>query len=442
MKTRTYPSSGAPLRRRGARLAAGGALTVTLLASICVAQIGFGTDFVIGGAPGVVISTDGYLHVRETDGQGDLAAIRRRARDAAEAGKHENVAYVSLRSLLQEARSAEQSGKPVPDDVKYLHGLTQLRYVFVYPHEKDLVLGGPAEPWVAKETSVTGKRSGRPMLQLDDFVVALRDSQTNRGRAFGCGIYPSPESLNIAHDIATRMASRPRAERKKALEEALGPQEVRVFGTQADTRVALVCVAADYKLKRLALGLDVLPTVPVGNGVDNSRSAANKYWFEASFDPLLVSRDGNAYGIRGQRLATKAGMFDFDPRGATEKAKMFATKLSGQMPALAIALPVVADLQNIADWSMLVSLIRHDQLDRKAGLGLGWLMDESAYRVAHVPAPKTAQTLVTFTNGSMAAGGVTISPEPYLTDAARAVDSTNALEDLRHHAQTYATAQR
>ena len=394
----------------------------------------------MSGAPGVVISTDGYVHVRESDEKGDLAAARRRAHDAAAAGKRQNITYVSLRSLLDEAQSAARAGKPLSDEARNIHGLTQLRYLFVYPDQRDLVVGGPAEPWVSVAGGAVGKQSGRPVLQFDDFVVALRSAQANHGGAFGCGIYPSPQSLNIAHDIATRMASRPRAERKKALEEALGPQEVRVFGAAADTRLALVCVAADYKLKRLALGLDVLPTVPVGNAVDSSRSAANKYWFEASFDPLLVSEDGSAYEIRGQRLAIKAGMFDFDPRGATDKAKAFAAKLSARMPDLAVALPIVADLQNIADWSMLASLIRHDGLDRKAGIDLAWLLDKSAYRVAHVPAPKTAQTLVTFTNGSMAAGGVTISVAPFVADATRAVDSNGSLKDPRRQALSYVAA--
>jgi hypothetical protein len=405
------------------------------LAPFARAQLGLGTDFVIGGAPGVVISTDGYVHLRQFDEHQELAAIRKRARDSAEAAKHEAISYVSLGALLEQAGSLERAGKPLPEELKYVHGLTQLRYVFVYPEEKDLVIGGPAEPWVINGPEVTGRRSGRPMLQLDDFVVALRNADADHGRAFGCGIYPNPESLKIAHEIATKMAASSRAQRKKAMEDALGPQDVRIFGTRADTRLALICVAADYKLKRLALGLDVLPTVPVGNGVDNSRSAANKFWFEASFEPLLVSKEGNAYQIRGQRLATKAGMFDFDPRGATDKAKAFATKLSGQMPALATALPVVADLQNIADWSLLASLIRRDHLDRKAGLDLSWLMDESAYQVAKVPVPKTAQTLVTFTNGSMAAGGVTISVEPFIGDEARVVDQTASLDEARTSAR-------
>lgn len=399
------------------------------LAPFSRGQLGLGTDLVVGNAPGVVISTDGYVHYRQVDEHQELAAIRKRARDAADAAKHEAITYVSLRGLLGQARALATAGKPLPEDLKYIHGITQLRYVFVYPQDKDLVIGGPAEPWVVEGADVTGRRSGRPVLQLDDLVVALRNADADKGRAFGCGIYPNPDSLKIAREIATRMAAASRAQRKQAMEEALGPQEVRIFGTRADTRLALVCVAADYKLKRLALGLDVLPTVPVGNGVDHSRSAANKFWFEASFDPLLVSQDGNAYQIRGQRLAIKAGMFDFDPRGATEKAKSFATKLSGQMPALATALPVVADLQNIADCSLLACLVRRDHLDRTAGIDLSWLMDESAYPVAKVPVPKTAQTLVTFTNGSMAAGGVTISTEPFIADNARVSDPTHALDD-------------
>jgi len=93
--------------------------------------------------------------------------------------------------------------------VKYLHGLTQLRYVFVYPHEKDLVLGGPAEPWVAKETSVTGKRSGRPMLQLDDFVVEPKPcaiAAVTAAIAHAAASAPTNFLRNIGNLLALRFA--------------------------------------------------------------------------------------------------------------------------------------------------------------------------------------------------------------------------------------------
>src|SRR5207237_3155673 len=101
--------------------------------------------------------------------------------------------------------------------------------------------------------------------------------------------------------------------------------------------------------KRFALAIDPVPVPGVGHGVDSSRSAANKFWFELSYDALRVAPDGNAYELRGNRLSVGAGEFDFDPRGATEKAKSFAKAMTKNIPAVAVAVPLIADLQNIAD---------------------------------------------------------------------------------------------
>ena len=65
-------------------------------------------------------------------------------------------------------------------------------------------------------------------------------------------------------DVMARFASASRKERMDEMVKALGPQRVRVFGTEPDTRLALVCVAADYELKRFALGLDRAPVAGVG----------------------------------------------------------------------------------------------------------------------------------------------------------------------------------
>jgi hypothetical protein len=387
-----------------------------------------------GGVPGVMIDTDGFVHSRETDDKDALAAARqqRPKPGSPSADQKETLAYVSLPTLFADAKARLDAGKELPDEVRFVGGITQLRYVFVYPEEKDIIIAGPAEQWVLNGQTAIGTRTGRPVLQFDDLVVALRAAHANDGQWFGCGIYPDVKSLEKAHDIATRMAGRPRKERKAALEAALGPQEVRVFGTAADTRLATICVAADYELKRLALGMDSLPSVPMGNAVDNSRSAANKFWFKAAYDPLLVSRDGNSYEIRGQRLAIESGMFDFDPRGATEKAKAFADKFTKQMPAVARAVPLVAELGNIADLSLLSHLIRRDRLAEKAGWGgLAWALDAGACPVAKVPTPRTAQTLVNFTNGSMVAGGVSMAIGPFVSEKSRETDEKQSLDTPR-----------
>jgi hypothetical protein len=216
----------------------------------------------------------------------------------------------------------------------------------------------------------------------------------------------------------------------------LGPQKVSVFGTAADTRLAFACVAADYKLKRFAMGLEPAASqaTGVGHGVDNSRAAANRYWFETSYEPLRVSPAGDAYELRGQRLKVQAGAMDFDARGATRTATEFAKRFNDRIPALAVAEPLIAELQNVADLSLLATLIRHDRLDRKAGWDVSWVYDERTYPVKKVPVPVTADTLVSATAGSIAAGGVWFSPRKWVAEEARERDPKGELAASRKQA--------
>jgi hypothetical protein len=370
--------------------------------------------------------------------------MRNRAKAAEKAGKDPALCFVSLPKLFAQARAAHEAGKPVPEEIKYLGGMTQIRYVFVYPEEKDLVIGGPCEPWVVeKETGLYayGRQSGRPVLQLDDLVAAMRTAAANAraapggGGTFGCGIDPSPDSLKKSEEVVQRYAKASRQERVAALREALGPQTVRVFGTEPDTRLAWICVAADYQLKRFSTGVDRPVVEAVGHAVDNTRSAANKMWFVMSYEPLLVSGDGNAYELRGQRLGVKAGAFAFDPRGATEKAKAFAERLTKNIPAYASAVPLFAELQNVADVSLLAVLIRLDGLDQKAGWDTRWVLDDKVLPVARVPVPKTADTVVASHSGSLVAGGVVFKAAPVADPNARQVDEKKSLEAPRAHAK-------
>ena len=383
-----------------------------------------GPVFGVNQPPGVYISTQGNVSCRQEDPTQDLAAMRIRARAAADAAKKEKLSYISLPRLFAQVRALRDAGKEVPAELRYLGGMTQIRYVFVYPDEKDLMIAGPAEPWVEDKEKfyASGKRSGRPILQLDDLVAAMRTADIGRGQVFGCGIYPSPDSEKVAERVAREMARATHEERMAALTSALGPQQVRIFGTEADTRLAFICVAADYELKRFAMGLHRSPVANLGNAVDNSRTAANKFWFEPSYDPLLVSADANAYAIRGQRLAVKAGAFDFDARGATPHAMAWAATFSRDIPPLAASVPLFAELQNITDESLLANLIRHDGLDRKAAWDMSWILDDKAFPIERISVPKTADTLVSATNGSLVCGGVMLEVGPLVIEKNRQAD--------------------
>jgi hypothetical protein len=313
--------------------------------------------------------------------------------------------------------------------------MTQLRYVIVDPEAKDLIIAGPYEAIDRHNNiEVVGKRTGRPIMQLDDLVVCLRMAFQDREQGeqpFGCSIDPAPDSLQKSTDVMREYANATHAQRMEAMAKALGPQTVRVFGAADNTRLAFTCIAADYRLKRICLGIDAAPVRDVGNGMDSSRSAGNRFWFETSYEPLLVSADSNIYELRGQRLQLKAGALSFDPRGATAKAEAFAKKFTQKIPALAADLPIFADLQNIADFSVLAALIRSDQLDEKSGLDLKWALDASGYPVATVPVAHTTQTLVAFTSGSICAGGVSFTAQPWIAKTSRQADDKNQLAAVR-----------
>jgi hypothetical protein len=416
-------------------------LQLVLVAGVLAAAEPSAWAQTIGGTvfqrpPGIFMDTEGNVKVRDIDATQDLAAMRARAKASADAAKKEKLTYISLPRLFAQVRSLREANKPIPDDLKYLGGLTQIRFVFAYPEQKDLIIAGPAEPWTEDKDKLYafGQRSGHPVIQLDDLISAFRTARVGGGQVFGCAIDPSPDSEKIAEKVVQEMARATRAERMAALQAALGPQKVRIFGTEDNTRLAFICVGADYELKRFGMGLHRSPIANLGNAVDNSRTAANKFWFEPSYDPILVSADGLSFGIRGQRLKVNAGGFDFDPRGATPKALAWSKQFTKDIPSLCAAVPLFAELQNIADESLLANLIRHDKLDRKIEWDMSYLFDDTACPIARMAVPKTCDTLVSAVSGSLACGGVMLEVGPMVIETNREPDHKDTLTGPKNQA--------
>jgi hypothetical protein len=391
----------------------------------------------IGGTTpgGVYIDPDGTLAQKQIDQSGEVANQRLRAKALNQPPKNPAITYVSLANLQEQLKGLTEQKEEIPDDLRYLSGLAAVQYVFVYPDEHDIVIAGPSEELnAANKLTPVGKLTGRPVLQLDDLVVSLRllaNAQARRSGPFGCSIDPSPGALETSTRVMQEHAKGSRGERMKAMKEALGPQRVSVFGVPQDTRVAFVTLAADYRLKRMCLGLEPVPVPGVGTPVDSSRPAGNRFWFEANYAPLLVSQDGDGYEIRGQRLMLKAGELQFDEKGATETAKAFAKRFTEKFPSVATMVPEFADLQNVADLGLVATLIRKDGLDRKAGLDLGWLLSPGNYKLTPVPTARQAATLVNYTSGSIVAGGVSLNLGPTLEQRERDAGGTLGFNKAR-----------
>ena len=142
---------------------------------------------------------------------------------------------------------------------------------------------------------------------------------------------------------------------------------------------------------------------------------ANRFWFETAYEPLRVSPDGLAFELRGPsvRVNTRKSFSAEGPvEGVSPSAKNFTRLASENMEKLARAMPAFADLQNVADLSVLAALVAADRLHEKAGWDPAWAM--SGYPVPAVAVPKEAPALVNFSTRArmvlFAGGGVKLHP--------------------------------
>jgi hypothetical protein len=375
---------------------------------------------------GISVDVNGVVQFREKDAKAELDRIRGRAKSTS--GEKTELRYVSLPKTFADARAAIEAQRELPPQVRHLQGLTRIDYILVYPEEHDLIIAGPAEEVDdANPMQPRGRLTGRPMVQFDDLVTALRMTSAERGQPFGCSIDMPEDSLVKSQEIYRTHKNGPRAEYVRALAAAIGPQAIRLFGTPADSRTAFVCVAADYQLKRYSLNLDAVPVPGVGSPIDNTREAVSAFWFETMYEPLLESPDGNAFQIRGQRLCIKCGALPFDTRDATASAKAFAKRITEKMPQLAQAAPIYADLQNLADLSLLGALMRQEKLAAKAGWDFAWAMDDQNCPVRKIPAARETATLANFSSGSVVAGGVKLSFSTVVAKDQREADGSGTL---------------
>ena len=90
----------------------------------------------------------------------------------AEFANESKLRMISLKAVQAAMVLAAETGKPLSEEILLLGGLTRIEMVFVYPDKQDIVIAGPSEDWtIAKNGSVVGKKSGRPIVYLDDLIT-------------------------------------------------------------------------------------------------------------------------------------------------------------------------------------------------------------------------------------------------------------------------------
>ena len=185
---------------------------------------------------GISINADGVLDNASLDAVGKLSQLRAETlqKIPAELGQAAALRKVSLRGLEAAIEQCAKTSKALPDDIRYLGGLQQIRYVLVYPEQNDIVLVGPGEGWkVDAQGDVVGVKTGRPVLLLDDLAVALRSA--DRRPASPARSTPRRKVCGNGRCITRRCTtSAIPARRRPKSRSVLGPQQITFSGVPDD----------------------------------------------------------------------------------------------------------------------------------------------------------------------------------------------------------------
>lgn len=370
--------------------------------------------------PGIEVDPNGLLRglTREEKGQ-VLSSLGHRAREAdlnTDLRAASPLRLVSLTRLEKEVSKRLAEGRTIPETMQHLAGLSHIRYVFVYPEQHDVVIGGPAEGWRYNEKGIAvGRESGRATLFLDDFVTVLRTFAPHGPGYFNCQIVPREEGLRrIKQFVEESNAKGPldaAAVRNwtNQLQQQLGLQDVEINGIPGDSRVAEVIFEADYRLKMIGIGKlpggpgipSVFDLLPKTGDVKSQRMDALRWWLSMKYDAVMHSPDRNVFEIKGSAVLCQSENEKISASGqrihtgqSEATNRLFAANFTTHYGELASQDPVFADLQNIFDLSLIAALLADNRVPDRLGWDLGSFGPEGAYLTAHYQSPKSIMSVV------------------------------------------------
>ena len=369
-------------------------------------------------AGGVYVDASGLLRQPQTKHSSLLAEIRsaglKGLRNQPLDGQHVQrtsaLRKVSLNRLEKQIQLRWLQGQQPTSAMRYLAGIYQVKYLLVYPETGDVVIAGPAGPW---HPSVEGRtvnvQTNRPVLQLDDFVVLLRNADHQQSR-FGCSINPRQENLAATRAYLKKSSEQPikASQREKWLADlraAMGKQDVVVFGIDPGSRTARVLVEADYHMKLIGMGLE--PGTPgvssyLANISDTSGSMSLlRWWFTLNYDAVETTPQRNVYQLRGSGVKVLSENELLTSRGqrvATGRSDLltqqFAQSFTRHFEDLAVKYPVYAELRNIFDLALVAGLVCQEDLGEQVDWSASHFRDVAKYRIRRSVAPTEVESVI------------------------------------------------
>ncbi len=357
---------------------------------------------------GVFVDSEGALkRVRTSPGQ-SLLTLRSQA--LFDSGNRQpqlpaDLRKVSLTRLEKAVQLQVAQGRPIDETMLNLAGITEIKYVIALPESGEVIIAGPAGPWEKDPTGRSvNRQSGDPVLQLDDFVVCLRNALENNGR-FGCSINPRQQNLANTQQFLADSKLKGRAWSKQ-LRENLGQQDIEVFGLDSQTHAARVLVEADYRMKLIGMGLEpsiaevpsFLARVELTPEGTVPPLDVVRWWFTMNYDDVFsdeakqvftftgtgvrVLSENELLGEQGKRIHTGQS------HGPT---KSFAQDFTKHYGKIADQYPIYRELKNVFDMALVANLIRQFHLAEQTDWHVSFFgppkADQLSYPVRKSPAP-------------------------------------------------------
>ena len=415
----------------------------------------------VSGADGVIVDAEGVLRLHHfADPQGQLTRKRlaeAKARLNPDVAKSSDLRKVSLNRLEAAIRAALAAGRGPTEDMQFLAGLSRLRYVFYYPETKDIVLAGPAEGWMADATGrACGLETGRPVLQLQDLIAALRAYAPGRQHAPAIlvSIDPTPEGLARMQQFLRGIGSHATPDETQMIVDGLrtnlGMQNIRVAGVAPNTHFAQVLLECDYRMKLIGIGLE-RPPVKLVSYVERatpatSRSALQRWYFVPDYNSVRMAADslglelvGDVVKLVGEdQLVSKEGARAVTGR-SNKASDLFTTTFTKKYAELAGRVPVFAEMRNCIDLAIAAAFIHQQDFYAKADWTAPTFNDESALAIETRHTPMQVETVCTAvwkgnTLMTPVGGGVTIHPREALKTKNLLSDEDGKVTELRESA--------
>jgi hypothetical protein len=259
---------------------------------------------------------------------------------------------------------ADKNRTSIPEDVTYMGGLTRIEYILLYPEKNDIVLVGPAEDWTVSDSGdVVGKKTGQPIMNVEDLIVAFAKLNQTQPELISCSIEPTREGserLNALLDKVGPLAPGQSLEPlESAMRDAFGPQQVLIEGVELNTNIAKVIFGADYQMKKIGMKLKDSPVKGLPSYVDMLRHARppknqSRWWMACNYEQVERSEDSLAWHIQGPglKVLTEEEVVQSDGTrlGTGDKqalAAKWADTFTSKIDELVVEEPVIGQLRSI-----------------------------------------------------------------------------------------------